>query len=250
MQVTSTAVPVTSRVPVVSRAQWGAAPATAALGQIAGPVDTVFVHHTVTESGPQEREPELMRQVQQIAFDRGFSDISYSFLIFPTGNVYEGRGFGTVGAHTLGHNATSYAMCLVGNYENEAMTDAQVGAVRAMIAEGQDLGFISAHPAVRGHRSVASTACPGRHAMDRLDELAPTGPAAAPAFPGELARGSAGADVCRVQARLRALGHAIDSVPGCPFGPQTEAAVVSFQGRHGVPADGVVGTLTWAALFG
>lgn len=131
---------------VTSRAEWGAVPPKAALGRITGAVSEIFVHHTVTESGPRERERELMREVQQIALGRDFSDISYSFLIFPTGNVYEGRGFGTVGAHTLGHNSTSYAMCLVGNYENEKMTDAQVDAIRQMIADGQRLGFVTGDP--------------------------------------------------------------------------------------------------------
>ncbi len=194
-----------------------------------------------------------MREVQQIAFGRDFSDISYSFLIFPTGNVYEGRGFGTVGAHTLGHNSTAYAMCLVGNYENEKMTDAQMDAVRAMIAEGQRLGFIASDFTVQGHREVTSTACPGRNAFDRLGELRaggdrPTvsGTGSAPAFPGtELSLGSSGRDVCVVQSRLRELGHSIDQVPGCPFGPQTKAAVEAFQGDSGLDIDGVVGPLTW-----
>lgn len=34
----------------------------------------------------------------------GWSDIGYSFVIGEDGNVYEGRGWDTVGAHTLHHN--------------------------------------------------------------------------------------------------------------------------------------------------
>lgn len=53
----------------------------------------------------------------------------------------------------------------------------------------------------------------------------------APPFPGvALARGVAkGDDVCRIQTRLRQLGFTIGVVTGCPFGPQTEAAVIAFQ---------------------
>ena len=70
-----------------------------------------------------------------------------------------------------------------------------------------------------------------------------------PPFPGVLKRGSNGPDVCRVQARLRELGHAIDSLPSCPFGPQTKAAVKAFQRSRGLDDDGRVGKLTWRALF-
>jgi hypothetical protein len=240
---------------VISRSAWGAAAPRQTPSRISGPVSKIFIHHTVTDSGPPEREAALMRQVQQIAFSRGFNDISYSYLIFPTGNTYEGRGFGVVGAHTEGHNSTAYALCLVGNYELEPMTDAQVEAVREMIAEGQRLGFVAADPTVRGHRAVSSTACPGGNAMARLSEVVggtrPTSSGAgARPFPGVfLKRGSSGELVCAVQARLRDLGHSIDRVPGCPFGPQTEAAVISFQRSRALDDDGVVGPDTWALLF-
>ncbi len=55
--------------------------------------------------------------------------------------------------------------------------------------------------------------------------------------------GSRGADVKVVQ---RALGVTADGV----FGPQTRAAVRSFQAKSGLLVDGVVGPKTRAALFG
>jgi lysozyme family protein len=70
-------------------------------------------------------------------------------------------------------------------------------------------------------------------------------------FPGvALKRGDEGANVCRVQERLRRLGHHIDQVAGCPFGPQTEGAVKAFQKQHALQASGRVGRDTWRALFG
>ena len=55
--------------------------------------------------------------------------------------------------------------------------------------------------------------------------------------------GSRGDAVAEIQ---RQLGVAVDRF----FGPVTQAAVLDFQARNGLDADGVVGPATWTALFG
>jgi murein DD-endopeptidase MepM/ murein hydrolase activator NlpD len=58
----------------------------------------------------------------------------------------------------------------------------------------------------------------------------------------ELRRGEpAGPDVLYLQNKLGV------NPPG-PFGPLTHAAVVAFQKKHGLLADGIVGPLTWSKL--
>jgi peptidoglycan hydrolase-like protein with peptidoglycan-binding domain len=58
--------------------------------------------------------------------------------------------------------------------------------------------------------------------------------------------GSNGHPIRTLQHLLRARGQSV-AVDG-EFGPQTEAAVKTFQASHGLAADGIVGPLTWAAL--
>ncbi|MDX6254860.1 MAG: hypothetical protein QOJ11_1194 [Frankiales bacterium] len=69
------------------------------------------------------------------------------------------------------------------------------------------------------------------------------------ANPGQptISRGSTGEPVRRLQRALRRtpdLSLVVDGI----FGPVTEAAVRLFQEGAGLAADGVVGSLTWAAL--
>ncbi|AGA70773.1 putative glycosyl hydrolase [Desulfitobacterium dichloroeliminans LMG P-21439] len=63
-----------------------------------------------------------------------------------------------------------------------------------------------------------------------------------------LRRGSRGSDVSEVQARLSELGYLPGPVDGI-FGVRTEAAVKQFQRDRGLVPDGIVGPLTYNALF-
>jgi hypothetical protein len=59
-----------------------------------------------------------------------------------------------------------------------------------------------------------------------------------------------GQDVLRVQRRLLDLGFTALGQPDGLFGPATERAVRDFQAARGLTQDGVVGLITWNALFG
>ncbi len=63
-----------------------------------------------------------------------------------------------------------------------------------------------------------------------------------------LRQGSTGPAVAELQQRLNARGAAPVLVCDGNFGPRTFVAVVSYQGAHGLTADGVAGPLTLASL--
>ena len=60
-------------------------------------------------------------------------------------------------------------------------------------------------------------------------------------------QGSKGNDVKEVQSRLKKWGYYNGSVDGV-FGKQTRDAVIAFQKKNGLKADGVVGKATYQAL--
>ena len=64
---------------------------------------------------------------------------------------------------------------------------------------------------------------------------------------GAVAWGDRGADVTKIQQRLRQYGY-MDAPADGIFGQATYDAVVWFQRKNGLKADGVVGPATAAAL--
>lgn len=62
-----------------------------------------------------------------------------------------------------------------------------------------------------------------------------------------LRKGSRGDDVKALQEKLTKLGYSCGTIDGA-YGTQTYAAVMAFQGDHGLEADGIAGEKTQAAL--
>lgn len=82
-----------------------------------------------------------------------------------------------------------------------------------------------------------------------LCSLAFTLPTAFPqtAYAAVLKQGNSGTNVKTLQQKLKNWGYYKGTVDGV-FGPKTKAAVILFQKRNGLTADGIVGTKTLKAL--
>lgn len=153
---------------IIGRRAWGAEPPKNPLTPVTWTAKTpTYVHHSVTNEPTGltgqaliDAERAHMRQLQQIAFSRGFSDISYCYIIFKSGRVYEGRGK-HVGAHTLGHNL-DLGVCFAGNYEIDELTDK---AETALANLRKKLGITGV---IKPHCSVYATSCPGKNVREEL----------------------------------------------------------------------------------
>lgn len=87
-------------------------------------------------------------------------------------------------------------------------------------------------------------------ARDAVRQILTAAPPPPPRYPGRPLRlGSRGVSVERIQTRLAELGYYTVRIDG-RFGPITDASVRRFQTTHAPPVDGIVGPITWAALFG
>lgn len=75
------------------------------------------------------------------------------------------------------------------------------------------------------------------------------GSAGGTSYTGPITYGIVNSNVTAIQAKLAALGFNPGPVDGI-FGPKSLAAIKAFQKSRGLAADGIVGPLTWHALFG
>ena len=92
----------------------------------------------------------------------GWAGIGYHFFVRKNGQIYRGRPLETVGAHTQGFNSVSVGVCFEGKYHSvdKHMPDAQFTAGRELLMY---LRQIYQQAAIKGHRDLMATDCPGRY---------------------------------------------------------------------------------------
>ena len=151
-------------------------------------VRVMFVHHTAGTNDYNCRDS--ARIVRGIAAyhvrSNKWNDIGYNFLVDKCGTLFEGRRGGVnravLGAHTLGFNAHSSAIAVLGNYvaggvpARARTVIAQVAAYKLggygyppggrvrMLSSGSDRfpkGQVATLNRISGHRDTGRTECPG-----------------------------------------------------------------------------------------
>lgn len=172
----ASAEPAALRVPVIERAEWGA---TAGRGAPIGQVDDVVIHHFWRPSVPSvvapAREAALMRAVEKTHVeDHGWTGFGYSFVVFQSGRVYEGRGWGREGAHTVGMNDRSIGIAFAIDGDEHVPSPEAWAAAKALIADGVVRGHLASDLEISGHRDHAAKSCPGRLIAPHIQSLSPS----------------------------------------------------------------------------
>lgn len=225
----------------------------------------VHIHHTASGNDYSEADvPALLRGFYRYhTKSLGWSDIGYNFLVDKFGRIWVGRSGGPAklvrGAHTLGFNATSTGISVIGNYDAVAPTPPIVSAVAALAAwkiapygldplgmatvtsEGSDkyrARRVVSLPVIDGHRDTNDTACPGGQLYAQLPEIRETTRqivAAGSAPPPPIAEATPA-----VVGGSTALGQVLTVTPGS-YSP-TDATVAIAWLRNGTAIPGATGT--------
>lgn len=113
--------------------------------------DMVVVHHAAAKSAGVET-------INQWHNGNGWNGIGYHYYIRKDGSVYRGRPEWALGAHAQGSNDRSIGVCCEGDYMIEIMPDAQMASLKALL---RDIMGRYGKLALRRHKDVCSTDCPG-----------------------------------------------------------------------------------------
>lgn len=163
---------------IISRAEWGAQYGDG-VGSAPLPASELWLHHSVTVAPdlvqPFDDDYAAIRTIERIGAERFGSSYGfpYTFGVTPIGLVFAGHNLRKNGAHTKGRNSVARAIVLVGNYELDEPTEAQIQAVAQLVRHGHESGWWSTPTLSGGHRDapLASTACPGELAYARIGDI-------------------------------------------------------------------------------
>ncbi|XP_042241033.1 peptidoglycan-recognition protein SC2-like isoform X2 [Homarus americanus] len=151
-----------SSVELVYREEWGALEPKS-LTQLNPPMSKVIIHHTAAGKCTTKEEcVEEVKKTQRVhMYCNAWDDIGYNFLVGEDGRVYEGRGWYTLGSHSMGHNTSSYGICVMGNFMEELPNDKALSALKEFINYGVQKGKLTEGYELFGHRDAQATDCPG-----------------------------------------------------------------------------------------
>jgi hypothetical protein len=136
-------------------------------GDLAEVYNTVVIHHTAHAQDTVE----TMQDIQNLHMNRnGWADIGYHFGIDIEGNIYEGRDIGVRGSSVSGYNTGLIGVTLMGNFEVDQPTAAQLSATQKLV---NWLAALYSLSHLAGHSEFNSnTVCPGESLASQLDTFA------------------------------------------------------------------------------
>lgn len=133
----------------------------------------VTLHHTGSPEPlrPDEDPREKLRGLQSWgARDRNWWDVPYHYLIDLDGRIYEGRDWRFMGETNTTYDPEGhFLISVIGNYERQEATPAQVEAIANLMAWAI-ARFDVPLERIGGHYNYAQTGCPGKQLRKYLED--------------------------------------------------------------------------------
>lgn len=147
-----------------------------------GRITKITVHHEGMDAAyacsPSQVKADL-RTIQRGHEDRMHAgDIGYHYIIDYNGRIWEGRDLKWQGAHAGNSDANrgNVGICLMGNFDIQRPTSAQMGSLRTLLDYLMHAYHISAsnvytHREVKRMFGLAGTDCPGKYLQSQMNAI-------------------------------------------------------------------------------
>jgi len=164
--------PVEKPLKILSRQLWATEPPDRTRAAVLGDVKWITIHH---EGAPVTRGDMSFNETAQLldrlrsyhVQARGWADIGYHYVIDRAGRVWEARPADLRGAHVRDHNENNLGVMLLGNFELQSPSKAQLETLPRLVRRLRwDHGV--PERAVKSHREWVATACPGKNLQPRF----------------------------------------------------------------------------------
>ncbi|MFW5682507.1 MAG: peptidoglycan recognition family protein [Phycisphaeraceae bacterium] len=163
---------------VVSRSRWTRTGPVGTRVNPMGAIRRLTIHHEgwkpvhFTDAKTTAERLELVRSIH--VDRRGWGDLGYHFIIDRAGRVWEGRDIRFQGAHVKDNNEHNIGVMVLGNFDLQRPSDAQLRSLVQTVHTLAQRYRISAHR-VQTHQEINPTACPGRMLQPRIASLRAAG---------------------------------------------------------------------------
>ena len=129
-----------------------------------GRVNKITIHHEGSSPFYSTNQGDVARRLESIRaghVSKGWADIGYHYVIDPAGRVWQGRPTSLQGAHVKDENPGNLGVMVLGNFESQRATPAQLATLDQFVASQMRQYGVSVRN-VYTHRELRPTACPGR----------------------------------------------------------------------------------------
>ncbi len=236
------------------------------------PTNTPFTSYKKGDSGAEISK--LQRRLKELGYLTGAADGDFGAATEAAVKAFQrNNGLtadGKAGSYTLDKlysNSAKAAVTATPRVTNTPVPTSlkngdQGAAVKQMQERLKELGYLTgpadgdfgdvterAVKAFQARNGLTADGKAGSYTLNKLySDSAKYATATATPVPASLKKGDQGAAVKEMQQRLRELGYLKSWADG-DFGEETEAALMVFQARHGLTADGKAGERTLDKLF-
>ena len=155
----------------IPRGRWTSTPPMAGRILPMGSIERITVHHegstevTFSDFGNTAVRMESIRASHLERLHAG--DIGYHYVIDRAGNVWQGRDLAYQGAHVRDHNANNVGVMVLGNFDIQRPTEAQLTTLRATVSTLRQAYRVPLR-SVFTHQELNPTECPGVSLQGRM----------------------------------------------------------------------------------